>query len=235
MPLNTVIMNVSSKFMLLRDLAIFKGLDNKEIEQLADKTELKKVGKGKSIYKEDVTIDTVYVIFKGTVKLGIQVIGEREIIRGIIQPGEIFGENIFNSTKRLEYAVTLAECHVFCIPVTYYQELLKTNAEFRTSIVEQMMTNVSVLKKRIHNYMFYNAQRRILEFLKDLTHKTGTKLVNGEYLVNHNMNHLAIANSTDTSRQTVARVLNDLKSQALISYSDRRPSKIIVRPALFLS
>lgn len=225
-------MNVSSKFMLLRDLEIFKGLGNKEIEQLADKTELKKVGKAKPIYKENVKIDHVYILFKGSVKLGVQVIGEREIIRGIIQSGEIFGENIFNSTKRLEYAITLSECHVFAIPVSYYQMLLTTNAEFRSSIVEQMMTNVSLLKKRIHNYMFYNAQRRILEFLKDLTIKTGTKLVNGEYLVNHNMNHLAIANSTDTSRQTVARVLNELKSKALISYSDRRPSKIIVRPAL---
>jgi len=227
-------MNVSSKFMLLRDLDIFNGLDNKEIEQLADKTDLKKVGKGKSIYKENVAIDTVYILYKGSVKLGIQVIGEREIIRGIIQPGEIFGENIFNSTQRLEYAVTLADCHVFCIPVSYYQEMLQTSADFRTAIVEQMMTNVSVLKKRIHNYMFFNAQRRILEFLKDLTLKTGTKLINGEYLVNHNMNHLAIANSTDTSRQTVARVLNELKAKTLISYSDRRPSKIIVRPALLL-
>jgi len=225
-------MNVSSKFMLLGDLDIFKSLNDKQIELLAQKTEMQKLGKGKPIYKADVKIDHVHILFKGSVKLGIQVIGEREIIRGIIQPGELFGENIFNSTKRLEYAVTLSECHVFNIPVSYYQELLTSNAEFRSSIVEQMMTNVSVLKKRIHNYMFFNAQRRILEFLKDLTIKTGKVLVNGEYLVNHNMSHLAIANSTDTSRQTVARVLNELKSKALISYSDRRPSKIIVRPTL---
>ena len=58
---NTRLMNVSSKFMLLRDLDIFKGLDDKEIELLAKKTEMQKLKKGKPIYKADVKIDHVTV------------------------------------------------------------------------------------------------------------------------------------------------------------------------------
>jgi CRP-like cAMP-binding protein len=225
-------MNVSSKFMILRELDILTSLENSEIEQLADKVQLVQFKKGQPIYLSDASIDQVYILFKGSAKLGVQVTGEREIIRGIIHSGEIFGENIFNTRKRQEYAVCLEDSRVFTMPVNHYQQLLTSNSGFRNAIIEYMMHNVSVLRKRIHNYMFYNAQRRIIEFIKDLTEKTGRKLVNGEYLVHHKMNHLAIANSTDTSRQTVARVLNELKSMSLISYSDRRPSKIIVRPSL---
>lgn len=226
-------MNISSKFMILRDLDIFKSLEHKEVEQIASTIQLEKYSKTKPIYLAEASIDQIYILYKGSIKLGVEVVGEREIIRGIIHSGEVFGENIFNSPKRMEYAVALEDCQVFKVPIQTYEMLLKSNAGFRNAIIEYMMHNVSVLRKRIHNYMFYNAQRRIVEFIKDLTNKTGRKLVNGEFLVNHKMNHLTIANSTDTSRQTVARVLNELKSMSLISYSDRRPSKIIVKPEIF--
>lgn len=227
-----MLMNVSSKFIILRELEILKSLDHSQIENLASKMEIVKYKKGQAVYQADTSINHVYILYKGSIKLGVQVAGEREIIRGIIESSEIFGENIFNSRRRTEYAVTLEDCQVFTMPIHEYQQLLISNTGFRNAIVEYMMHNVSILRKRIDNYMFFNAQRRIVEFIKDLTHRTGTQLVNGEYLVHHKMNHLAIANCTDTSRQTVARVLNDLKSRSLISYSERRPSKIIVRPSL---
>lgn len=222
-------MIVSSKFMLLKELKVLQSLENEEIDSLARVVDFHKMSKGMPIYQENGEIENIYILYKGVVKLGMKTVGEREIIRGIIHPGEIFGENIFAGQFRKEFAVSLEEVHIFSIPVAYFQELIQSNVSFREQIIEMMMLNVSQLQKRIHNFMYLNAQKRIINFLKGLTETIGQQLANGEYLVKHNLNHLAIANSTDTSRQTVARVLNELKANSIISYSDRRPSRIIVK------
>ncbi len=215
--------------MLLKELQVLNALQNDEIDQLARSVDFHKMSKGFAFYQENSKIENIYILYKGVIKLGMKTVGDREIIRGIIHPGEIFGENIFTGEYRKEFAIAMEECHVFSIPIQIFQQLLQDNIDFRQLIIEQMMLNVSKLQKRIHNYMYLNAQKRIVAFLKTLTEQIGQKLANGEYLVKHNLNHLAIANSTDTSRQTVARVLNELKQNSIISYSDRRPSRIIVK------
>jgi len=56
-----------------------------------------------------------------------------------------------------------------------------------------------------------------------------------EILINHKLSHREIANITDTSRQTVARVLSELKKQDLIHFSARKPHKILIRNIANLS
>ena len=43
------------------------------------------------------------------------------------------------------------------------------------------------------------------------------------------MSHKEIAYLTDTSRQTVARILNELKKENFIHYGSRKSSKILIR------
>ena len=55
-----------------------------------------------------------------------------------------------------------------------------------------------------------------------------------EILINHGMSHKEIAFLTDTSRQTVARILNELKETNIIHFSDRKPNKILIRELAML-
>ncbi len=57
----------------------------------------------------------------------------------------------------------------------------------------------------------------------------GIKIGLEEILINHGMSHKEIAYLTDTSRQTVARVLGELKRENLIHFSVRKPNKILIR------
>ena len=49
------------------------------------------------------------------------------------------------------------------------------------------------------------------------------------------MSHKEIAHLTDTSRQTVARVLGELKREKLIHFSDRRPNKTLLKNGLSIA
>ena len=94
---------------------------------------------------------------------------------------------------------------------------------------------MSNLETRMSNFVIKKAQSRILAFLKQLADTKGIKIGLDEVLINHGLSHKEIANITDTSRQTVARVLGDLKRQNVIHFSARKPHKILIRNIISLS
>ena len=93
---------------------------------------------------------------------------------------------------------------------------------------------MSELEDRMSNFVFKKAQSRIVDFIKHLAQTKGMKIGLDEILINHGLSHKEIANITDTSRQTVARVLGDLKRQNIIHFSARKPHKILVRDVMNL-
>jgi CRP/FNR family transcriptional regulator len=68
--------------------------------------------------------------------------------------------------------------------------------------------------------VFGNAQQRIINLLLEYTKSYGTKLEN-EYVAPNYLTHQEISTLTGTSRQTVTKVLNDLRKQQKIEYNTR--------------
>ena len=69
----------------------------------------------------------------------------------------------------------------------------------------------------------------IVDFIYRSGLRKGIKIGVNECLIDHGMSHKEIAWMTDTSRQTVARILNELKKEDYIHYGSRKSSKILIR------
>ena len=107
--------------------------------------------------------------------------------------------------------------------------MLERNPNLCQNLTQILIKKMSSLETRMSNFVFKKAQSRIVDFLKELAVTNGLKIGMDEILVNHGLSHKEIANITDTSRQTVARVLGDLKRQNIIHFSPRKPHKILIR------
>ena len=66
--------------------------------------------------------------------------------------------------------------------------------------------------------IFKDARARIIDFLKETAIKRGRQ-VGYEHFFKHSLTQQDIANITDTSRQTVTLVLNDLRKSNLIYFN----------------
>lgn len=226
----------STKFNILRGLEIFQTLDDNQIETLSFHAVLDKLKKGEFIFQEGDPIAHVHIIVNGSVKCGIGSSQDKMIIKEIVHGNEIFGENVFTGVKaRKEFAQTMMESDIIKIPVSYYKNILEKNPELCQVMTTILITKMANLEQRMSNFMFKKAQVRIMEFLKKLADTSGIRIGLSEVLINHGLSHKEIANITDTSRQTVARVLGELKRQNIIHFSARKPHKILVRDILNLS
>ena len=222
---------------MLQSFPIFEGISDKEIDFLANKTLFKKIRKNEKVYLEGAPIQYVYFVEKGSVELGAHSSSGKKLIKDVIYAKSIFGENIFTDvSSRNEYAGAMTEnVQLLMIPVREIKHLAETNFVFANALVKMIVIRLKAAEKRVENFVFKKAKNRIADFIVATALKKGIKIGIDECLINHGMSHKEIACLTDTSRQTVARVLGDFKRADLIYFSPRKPSKILIRNFVGLS
>ena len=226
----------SAKFNILRSMELFRTLDDVQVNTLAFHAEKLKSKKGEFIFNEGDDIVYVYLVVNGSIKCGISSAVDKTIIKEIVQNQEIFGENIFTGIrKRKEFAQTMVETELIKIPISFFKNMLERNPQLCQELTTILITKLSNLEQRMSSFMFKKANSRIVDFLKNMAETKGIKIGLSEILINHGLSHKEIANITDTSRQTVARVLGDLKKRDIIHFSARKPHKILIRNVLNLS
>ena len=228
-------MDQSSKLIALKESGVFDKLSDAQMEQLSNQSTHVKKSRGSYIFKVGEPINYVYLVLQGTIKVGLNTSNDRIMIKEIAYANDLLGENILTGLQsRRLFAQVVKDSELIKIPAPYFKAMLEHNVAFCEDITRLLITKMAGLEERINNFVFKKAQSRIVEFIKELALTKGMKIGLDEILINHGLSHKEIANITDTSRQTVARVLGDLKRQNLIHFSARKPNKILVRNVMDL-
>lgn len=220
----------SNKTYQLQEIAFFQSLTEQEQQQINDNSKVFKIKKSDKVYGYGKSKSHVYVVLSGAIKLGVISSNEKVLIKDIVYDGQLFGENIFvDGEERKEFAEALKESHILCIPIQIFKDLALRNAGITLALTDLIVSRIQNLEYRTQNFVFMKAKQRISHFLKSSALARGIKIGIDEVLINHGMSHKEIAFLTDTSRQTVARVLGELKEENVIHFSSRKPNKILIR------
>lgn len=226
----------SSIFLMLREFDILKSLSERDIEEMTKQAQLRRIEKNNLIYNPGDDSKFVYLVQKGSVKLGINASCGKILIKDIVYENSLFGENIFvGEGKRKEFAKTMTDTSVIKIPTDVFRSMVAENGAFANDIMGVVLHRLQLLEERMQSFVFKKAKMRIMDFIKRTGELRGIKIGMQEILINHGMSHKEIAYLTDTSRQTVARVLGELKREDLIHFSARKPNKILIRNMMSLA
>jgi len=199
---------------------LHERLNPKELDYLSQHVECLQFSKKELIYDFDSDMDAVYLVAKGTIKL-VNILDEgKELIKYIVQPGDIFGETaLLRNGQREEFAVAVRDnVQVWRIRVTDLNRLISTNPSIGMFFAEIFQERLLTMERRLGSFVAKNARSRIVDFIK-FNAETRGKQIGYEILINHKLTHQDIANITGTSRQTVTSVLNELKRLNLIYFN----------------
>lgn len=220
---------------MLREFDVFQSLTEKELEEMTRLATLKRVPKNTIIYEPGHESEYIFMVQKGSVKLGINASCGKILIKDIAYSNSLFGENVFvEGSRRKEFAKTMTETSVIKIPIDVFKSMVETNGGFANDIMNVILCRLQLLEERMQAFVFKKAKRRISDFIRRTGELKGIKIGIDEILIKHGMSHKEIAYLTDTSRQTVARVLGELKRENLIHFSARKPDKILIRKMMML-
>lgn len=178
--------------------------------------------KGDYIYLPEQSSDKIFFLTNGRVKIGSYGESGKEITKAILEQGQVFGElSMIGEEKRRDFAFAMEDSEVCVLSVEEMKSLMKDHSGLSLFFMRIMGSRVLEMENRLESLVFKDSRSRIVEYLVNLV-KTRGQRVGYEWVVRKFITHQEIANLTATSRQTVTTVLNELRSDNILTFNRKR-------------
>ena len=121
---------------LLTQSAIFKDLDDDELEQIAEICKTQEFKFGQHIFKEGDKGNRLYIISKGEVRISRDVPGSGEEALAVLKQGACFGEMaVLDRSERSTDAIANTDCTLLTITRSDFDLLLDFNRELAYKVL----------------------------------------------------------------------------------------------------
>jgi len=204
------------KYWVMSNIDVYKILCPKKTRKY-HKTYGKRYSKEDVIYFENDIDRNVYLVSGGKVRLINYDENGNEILRQIVKKGELFGENLLlGESTRDEYAIACSNKTAVCdVNITIMQKLMRENERFSTTVYQYLGFKIKKMTRRLELLIGKDVSTRITAFIYDMYEECD------EVNIYNALTQKEIACLLATSRESVARVFNDLKEKGIIEY-DRK-------------
>ncbi len=211
-----------SKLWFLENFNLFEGLSESEMKELEKITSMNETTKNEPIYFAQEPSNSIFFLKKGRVKLTRISDDGKEMIIGLVNPGEVFGEmSILDVDERSDYATTMDDCLVCAISKDDFKRFLEKNPSLNVKISKLIGFKLKKYSERIEELVFKDAEQRVISFILNLAKEHGKK-IGDEYFIKPFLTHQDVAKLTACSRQTVNTILTDLREKKIINFDRRK-------------
>ncbi len=204
---------------LLRNISIFQTLSQDELAQAAQFARDKRIKSKTIVYHEGSERDAVYFLMDGLIKTyRTDQEGEEQIV-SLIQSGDLFPHAGFLTLDPYqETAVTLADSHLVIMPSRAFRQLILDIPTLSIELIDYMGKKVRELELKLQQVSGQDVNRRIITFMVQLAERLGVR--QGDHiLISCHITHQELAGTLGTTRESVTRLLNQLKKQRIIEMS----------------
>lgn len=210
----------------LEKFNLFEKLDISNKSEQSKKSSTMKYMKSDTIFVPEEPHNNIYFLKKGRIKISSYNKDGEEFIKTILKPGDMFGKLIYSpGSESNDYAFALEECIVYSMPVDNFEKLIQTDAGLSAEVMKFVGLRLQKLERRVERLSFKDSKSRLIEMILDFKEDFG-KRVGDEYFIQQNLSHKELAALIATSRQTVTKLLNELREKDLIDFNRK---KLIIR------
>jgi CRP/FNR family transcriptional regulator, cyclic AMP receptor protein len=121
---------------LLRNVAIFKSLDDGELARVSEVCKTQEFISGEYIFREGESGNRLYLIIEGEVRISRDVPGSGEEALAVLKVGALFGEMaVFDRSERSTDAISNGGCKCLTITRSDFELLLDFNRELAYKVL----------------------------------------------------------------------------------------------------
>lgn len=186
-----------------------------------------------AIFTTESVSDSVFFVESGFVKIVRRERDSREVLVGIVPPGNVFGEEaLFVNGHRQFAAEVLRDGTVYEIPRELFLEVCKARPDVWRMISEVLALRARDLQKTVATLCVCDVELRILHCLRHLAPVFG-RHGSDEYTLP--MTQVEVAQLVGATRETTSTILNCLDRRGLIILGRghlRVPSISALQPAI---
>lgn len=204
---------------LLSRCPLLQGLESTRLTQIAEQLQIRSFRKNEVVLKENDPADALCLLLVGKLKVVSFTASGKEVGLSVIEPVSHFGEmGLIDNQPRSAYVVATTKSQVAFLPNT---AALNTVFQDPTISIRLMRDLVQMLRNTNQQLLllsYQHAQTRIAALLLDtlqVYQRTGME-------AHDPLSQQDIANMTNTSRETVSRVLNQFSEAGILKRDGKR-------------
>ena len=214
-------MQVDDKTLLIRNYNLWSHLTDEEYAELNIVHNFIETPKDEYVYFEAFHHNKLYFIKEGYIRIGYISDEGVEVIREIIQKGEIFGQitlekNNLNGEFAKAYKSDVSLC---AFTIDDFQKLLKKKPDLALKFTMQVGSKLRVIENRLVNLLNRDVKTRLLNFLWQFIRANSSSAPESSVRIPNYLTHEDIAHLIGASRQTVTTLLSELTADGIILYT----------------
>ncbi len=208
-------MNSAEHLLLIRGFDFFAHISDEEYEELNIIHRFIEAKKGEYIYFQSNCHNKLYFAKEGYIKVGQIDEQGNEVIKEIIQKGEVFGQFTLERNnlegefaKAYKYDVSLC-----AFTIEDFLKVLKLKPEMAISFTAHIGNKLRKIENRLVNLLNKDVKTRLVNMLLQLVPANNT---GNSAKIERFFTHEDVARLIGSSRQTVTTLLGELESAELV-------------------
>lgn len=211
-----------STLLLLRGFDIFQHITDEEYQELDLVHNYVEAANGEYIYFPHQNRNKLYFAKDGFIKLGYIDEAGNEIIKEIIQKGEVFGQlTLEKNNDQDEFAQAYKSDVSLCaFTMQDFLRILQRKPEIAIAFSFHLGNKLRKVENRLLNILNKDVKSRLVQLLLQLA-ADNNSIVNNTASIDKFLTHDDIAKLIGSSRQTVTTTLNQFEKQKLITIAKK--------------
>jgi len=209
---------------LLEGVQLLNGLKPADVAKLEEYCRYKKFAAGEQIFDRQSQTTDVFFVVRGNVRIVNYSLSGREITLDDVKQGGHFGElAAIDGAPRSASVMALSDCVIVSMPQKVFLSALEKYPSISLAVMRDLAHIVRRSTDRIMDLSTLGANNRVhAELLRQATTNGSVK---NEATIKPIPVHSDLASWVSTTRETVARVLNDLARQGIL---ERRKDHLVI-------
>lgn len=214
--------NGKTKLWFFQNFNFLESMTKAEKMELSNCSVMKAHKRDENVYLPHDLSSRIYFLKQGKVKI-VSFSGEgRELIHGLLNAGEIFGELALAGEERRESFAMVTEDALICqVGVSEFERILKNNPILNLQVTKLIGFRLKRIRTRLERMWFKSAEDRIRSLLNELAEDHGHEIGEG-IEIPLRLKHSEIASLAATTRQTATSILSRLEKNGDIEYDRKR-------------
>jgi CRP/FNR family transcriptional regulator len=214
-------MTADNRMLLIRNYDLWKHITDEEYEELNLVHNYIEAKKGAYIYFEAFNHNKLYFIKDGHIRIGYIDNDGNEIIKEIINKGEVFGQfTLERNNLDGEFAQAYkADVSLCAFTIEDFEKLLHRKPEIGMKYTKQVGHKLRNIQTRLVNLLNKDVKTRLVNFFAMLALSEPEYMTGDTAVVPNFLTHEDIAHLIGSSRQTVTTLINEMEHESLLQFT----------------
>jgi CRP/FNR family transcriptional regulator, cyclic AMP receptor protein len=200
---------------------MFEGLTEADVALFGDRLSHASFAKGELVYSPFDAGDAVYLVTQGRVCLYRSGADGRQFTLAMVDSGSAFGHvALLHAPTYDAYAEAMTETEVAVLRVDDLERVVADHPQVAVNLLRALAERLHEAEDQLEALAFHGVATRLAAKLLELMDRYGRVTPHG-IRIDERFTHMQLAEMIGTSRETLTKVINELRDTGLIDVRDR--------------